>query len=309
MKYFTNIDDIEIQGKSAVTLGKFEGIHRGHQELITKIIKKKNEGFNAVVFTFEKPVGAFLRGTEYKVLLTKEERRERFKALNPDYIVECPMNESIFHMEAESFIEDILVKRLNIKYIAVGTDFRFGYKAKGDYKLLKEFAQKYDYEVEVVEKVLYSGEEISSTRIRKCIEDGDIDSANKMLGFNYPITEQVIHGRKLGRELGMPTANVLPPKEKLLPPFGVYVSAVEIEGKRYGGITNIGFKPTVTEDRVCLSETFIFDYSGDLYGKRLSFELLIHERPEQKFSSIDELKMKMHKDILFGRKYIVDNLI
>lgn len=309
MKYFTNIDDIEIQGKSAVTLGKFEGIHRGHKELITKIVKKKNEGFNAVVFTFEKPVGAFLRGAEYKVLLTKEERREQFKKLNPDYVVECPMNENILHIEAERFIEDILVKKLNIKYIVVGTDFRFGYKAKGDYKLLKEFAKKYDYEVEVVEKVLYLGEEISSTRIRKCIEDGDMVSANKMLGFNYPITEQVIHGRKLGRELGMPTANVHPPKEKLLPPFGVYVSMVEIEGKKYGGITNIGCKPTVTEDKVCLSETFIFDYSGDLYGKYLSFELLTYERAEQKFSSIEELKTKMHKDIAFGRKYIVDNLI
>ena len=309
MKYINKIEDIKIQEKTAITLGKFDGVHVGHQKLIHNVIKKQEEGFNSVVFTFDKPVGAFLGDRDVKVLLTKEERHTVFSKYNLDYVVECEFTEELAHMSAEAFIEEIIVKRLNAGYITVGTDYSFGYKAKGNYKLLQQFATKYGYEVEVVDKIEYKGEEVSSTRIRNCIEKGEMEDANNMLGFQYPIIAEVVHGKKLGRTLGMPTINLIPSEEKLLPPNGVYVSRTIVDGKIFGGVTNIGYKPTVSDELIRGVETFIFDYSGDLYGKIIQVELLVFERPEQKFETIECLKEQIEKDVEFSRKYLVDNFI
>lgn len=309
MEYINKIDDIKIDKKTAITLGKFDGVHLGHQKLINKVISKQEEGFQSVLFTFDKLVGAFLRETDQGLLLTKEERHDVFSKYSLDYIVECEFTEEFAHMSAEDFIEEILVKRLNVSYIAVGTDFTFGYKATGNYQLLQQYAPKFGYEVEVVEKIAYKGSEISSTRIRKCIEAGQIEDANHMLGFQYPIRGKVLHGKKLGRTLGIPTTNLVPSEEKLLPPNGVYVSRTVIGDEIYDGVTSIGYKPTVSNELILGVETFIFDYSGDLYGVTIQIELCIFERPELKFDSIDQLKEEMNKDIEFAKKYLVDNRI
>lgn len=309
MEYINKIEDIKIENKTAVTLGKFDGVHVGHQKLINNVINKKQEGFSSVLFTFDKPVGAFLRDADSSVLLTKEERHAVFSKFQLDYMIECEFTEEFAHMPAETFIKEILVKRLNAGYIAVGTDCTFGYKAIGNYKMLQQFAEKYGYEVEVVEKLTYKSSEISSTRIRQCIQVGELEDATKMLGFHYPIMGEVVHGKKLGRTLGMPTTNLIPIEEKLLPPDGVYVSRTIIDGKIYDGITNIGYKPTVSNEMIRGVETFIFDYSGDLYGKILQVELYKYVRPEQKFESIVQLKDRINKDIEFAKKYLVDNFI
>lgn len=308
MKYINKIEDLDIKNKTAITLGKFDGVHVGHQKLINNVISKREEGFRSVLFTFDKPVGSFLREKDTSVLLTTEERHVVFHKYELDYIVECEFTEEFAHMSAETFIEEILVRRLNAGYIAVGSDYTFGYKAQGTYKTLQQFSDKFGYEVEVVEKIAYKGSEISSTRIRSCIENGQMEDANKMLGFLYPIRGEVLHGKKLGRTLNMPTTNLIPGKEKLLPPNGVYVSRTVIEDKVYDGITNIGCKPTVSSELVRGVETFIFDYSGDLYGKTIQVELYIFERLEQKFDSIEQLKEQMNKDIEFAKNYLVSSI-
>lgn len=307
MEYINRMDDIQIEKKTAITLGKFDGVHRGHQELIHKILEKKKEGFQTALFTFDKSVGAFLRDFDFKLLLTKEERRIILSKYSLDYVIECEFTEEFAHMSAESFIEQILVEKLKVGYIAVGTDFKFGYKAKGNYKLLQEFAKKYDFTVEVVDKITYEDSEISSTRIRKSIEEGKLEEVVGMLGYPYPIIGEVIHGKKLGRTLGIPTVNLLPPKEKLLPPYGVYAAKIIIEHEVYNGITNIGCKPTVSSEEIRGVETFIFDYQDNLYGKIIEVDLYRYERPELKFNTIEELKEKMDEDILLVRKYFIDN--
>lgn len=307
MEYINVIDGIKLETKTAITLGKFDGVHIGHQKLIHKVIEKRREGFQSVLFTFDKSVGAFLRDFDLSVLLTKVERRSILSRYPIDYVIECEFTEEFAHMKAETFIEEILVKKLNVGYIAVGTDCTFGYKAKGDYKLLQKFAEKYNFTVEVVEKVTYEGSEISSTRIRKSIEDGKMEEAFYMLGYHYPIIGQVVHGKKLGRTLGMPTTNLIPLNEKLLPPYGVYTSRIIIDGRSYNGVTNIGCKPTVSTEMIRGVETYIFDFYDDLYGKIIEIDLYRFERPELKFDSVEQLKEKMEEDIVLVKKYFIDN--
>lgn len=306
MEYINKIDEIKLETKTAITLGKFDGVHVGHQKLIHKVIEKKKEGFRSVLFTFDKSAGAFLRDKDFNMLLTKEERKKVLSKYPLDFVLECEFTEEFAHMDAETFIEEILVRRLNVGYIAVGTDCTFGYKAKGNYKLLQEFSEKFDFVVEVVDKVTFKGSEISSTRIRNCIEEGKMEDANQMLGYSYPVIGEVIHGKKLGRTLGMPTTNLVPSNEKLLPPFGVYASTTIIDDKSYYGITSIGYKPTVSEEKIRGVETYIFDYNDDLYGKTIEIDLYRFERPEFKFNSIEQLKEEMEKDIVLVKKYFID---
>ena len=206
-------------------------------------------------------------------------------------------------MEPEQFVKEILVDKLDAKVVVIGEDFRFGYKRRGDAQLLKELSSQYGYEVQVFEKVRVDGEIVSSTNIRKAIEDGNMEFAERMLGEPYSLSGEVVHGKKLGRELGMPTANVIPDKQKLLPPFGVYASKTLVDGIWYDGITNIGVKPTITEEKVRLAETFLFDYHGDLYGKEIRTNLYHFEREERKFESIDALKAQMEEDCQFGKEF------
>ena len=200
-------------------------------------------------------------------------------------------------MEPEDFIEDVLVGRLNAKYIVVGTDCGFGHKRRGNCQLLQELAPKYGYEVEVVEKVQYKGRDISSTYVREELDKGHMEKANELLGRPYSIHGKVVHGNHIGSSiLGFPTANILPPPEKHLPKFGVYLSRVIAGKNRYWGITNIGKKPTVSGDYPAGAETFLMDFDGDLYGQVIEVQLLRFMRPEQKFEGLKELQEQIEKD-------------
>lgn len=303
MEFISKIEELKPKTKTAITLGKFDGVHVGHQKLIQNVIEKKKEDFQAILFTFDKPIGAFLQGFDMNLLLTNEERRSVLKKYPLDFVLQCEFTEEFAHMSAEKFVEEILVKQLKVGYITVGYDCTFGYKAKGNYKLLEELSHQYGYEVEVVEKVTFQGDEISSTRIRNSIEKGNLEEANQMLGYSYPIVGTVIHGKKLGRTLGMPTTNLVPPNEKLLPPYGVYASKTVIGEESYYSITNIGCKPTVSANEIRGVETYIFDFEDDLYGKTIEIDLIRYERPELKFDSIEELKQTMDQDIVKAKAY------
>lgn len=303
MDYIREIQAYQCEKESAVTLGKFDGLHRGHQKLIQKICEKK-EKFHVKTIVFAFDMNPFFRqkGLVRKGITTNEERKERLSQV-VDVLVECPFDERISTMTAEDFIEKILVQTFHSKYIVVGTDFRFGFEKKGDVAMLAAYAEKSGYELTVVSKEMFGNREISSTYIREELEKGHLENVNQMLGYPYTISGMVEHGKQLGRTLGFPTLNVHPSDEKMLPPKGVYMTNTFVDGQIYHGLGNVGFKPTVAEEHRMLIETFLFDYNGNAYGKEVRTQLLHYKRPEQKFDSVDELKAQIDTDIDYARDY------
>lgn len=303
MDYIREIQAYQCKKKSAVTLGKFDGLHRGHQKLIQKICEKK-EKFHVKTIVFAFDMNPFFRqkGLVRKGITTNEERKERLSQV-VDVLVECPFDERISTMTAEDFIEKILVQTFHAKYIVVGTDFRFGFEKKGDVAMLAAYAEKNGYELTVVSKEMFGNREISSTYIREELEKGHLENVNQMLGYPYTISGMVEHGKQLGRTLGFPTLNVHPSDEKMLPPKGVYMTNTFVDGQIYHGLSNVGFKPTVADEHRMLIETFLFDYNGNAYGKEVRTQLLHYKRPEQKFDSVDELKAQIDTDIDYARDY------
>lgn len=294
MQYYTEISACHWPNKSAVTLGKFDSLHRGHQKLISRVREvAQKENLKSVVFAFD---------MKKDTLLTNEERRIHLEN-QVDCMLECSFTKEIQEMPAECFIEDVLVQKLHAAYIVVGRDFRFGYQKKGDPQMLEHYAKIYGYAVEVIDKETYGGREISSTYIRETLQSGDIELANTLLGYAYHITGIVQHGKKLGRTLGFPTMNIHQKKRKIVPRFGVYACKVYLDGGMYNGIGNVGMKPTVTEKNEVLTEVFVFDYKGDAYGKKIAVEFYDFERPEMKFASVEELKEQVNADIAYGKNY------
>ena len=295
MRIIEGTTEFQVQEETAISIGKFDGLHQGHQLLVERIVKKKQEGLKALIFTFD--------FGDRPVLLLTEERREMLRKWGVDYLLECPFVESISHMEAEEFVRKILVERLHVRYLAVGTDFRFGCQRRGDYRLLQRLSAECGYEVEVVEKACWQGEEISSSRIRRELEQGRMELVNQLLGYAYSVTGEVLHGRKIGRTLGMPTTNIVPSERKLLPPNGVYATRTVIAGELFEGITNIGYKPTVGAEPRKGVETYLFDLDRNLYGEILTVRFYGYERPERKFDSLEELKKRIGQDVEWGRTY------
>jgi riboflavin kinase/FMN adenylyltransferase len=285
-----------------VTIGKFDGIHKGHKAIFERMARYRKKGLKIVVFTFDMPVSRVLTGTGSKVLTTRVEKRRIFKALGADYLIEFPFNEMTASISADEFIDDFLVESLNMKAIVMGSDCRFGHRGSGTPDMLRRYAHNYGYEVEVIDRLTRNGEMISSTMIRSLVEQGNIAKANKLLMRPYFFYGEVVHGRELGRKLSIPTVNLIPKESKLLVPNGVYFSTVEIDGVRYNSITNIGSKPTVEGDssRRIIIESHIYDFDRDIYGKELTVSILDFLRPEKKFDSIDALKEQLINDVHQG---------
>lgn len=302
MIYTTQVPHLEKEVRSSVTLGKFDGLHRGHQKLINLIRREQGEKNRSVIFTFDVSPRSYILHSPPKYLLTYEERRELAENLGVDILAECPFTEALMHMEPEDFVKEYLAERLHARYLAVGPDFRFGYQRRGTPELLKELGRTYGFCTEIVEKEKYKGRDISSTFVREELEKGHIEEVNQLLGYTYFTKGEIVHGRQLGRTIGIPTANLIPPVIKKLPPNGVYITESLIQGKTYQGITNIGYKPTVKENFLGV-ETYLFSCNADLYGQEAEVRFYRYLRPEIKFSSLEELKCQMLKDIEEGKSY------
>lgn len=302
MKYMKESTDFYIEEATVVSLGKFDGIHRGHELLMECVAQQKKQGLKTVVFTFDIPPKKQVLGEEGKVLTTNMEKVQLFGKLGIDYLIECPFTPEIMHMEPEDFIE-MLVKKLHMKCLVAGKDFRFGYQRRGDFELLLEKAKTYGYTALIVDKMKEDGRDISSTFIREEITAGNIEKANRLLGYPYFIQSEVVHGRNLGSKSLYPTINQIPQPEKILPPFGVYVTRVYVEERVYGGITNVGVKPTIEGKNPVGVETHLFDFHGNIYEKTVKVEFLKPVRRERKFSSVEELKEQIKMDIETGKKY------
>lgn len=277
--------DFKIEN-SAVSLGKFDGFHRGHRLLLDRILEHPK--LHATVFTFD----GILNG---KQIYLEEEKRSLLERLGVEREVLFPFSEKTRSMTPETFIREMLVERMDAKLICVGEDFHFGKDRRGDVDMLSKYAPQYGYELCVFPKIKEDGEVISSTRIRGELAQGRIEKANRLLGDPYFVRGEVVHGNALGRTIGMPTANLLPGEQKLLPAYGVYATRVEADGKIYGGVTNVGVKPTVGADRANV-ETTLLHFDGDLYGKQITVYFLEFLRPEQRFDSLEELKAQMSRD-------------
>ena len=302
MKYIKNTTEFYIEENTVLSLGKFDGIHRGHELLLSHMAAKKKEGLAAAIFTFDIPPSRNVLGAASKVLTTNAEKMHIFERLGVDYLIECPFTQEIRCMEAEAFIEKI-VRQLHVKCMVVGEDFRFGHQRRGDYRMLLAQEKQLGYQAIVVEKMQEDARDISSTFIREEITAGNIAKANHLLGYRYFVTGEVVHGNQFGRTMGIPTMNQLPPEEKLLPPNGVYVTETVIGEKRYRGITNVGCKPTVGEKNPIGVETHLFDFEEDVYGRIVTVEFLARVRSERRFSSVEELKSQLQRDIVCGRTF------
>ncbi len=295
MQFYDDINRIPDLPSSAV-IGKFDGMHLGHKKLIARAVKEKRPGMQTVIFTFSNPVTEVVSCTPGRgQLVTSEERKEMAAAFGADVLVEFPFDENTRRMTAEDFYENILRNALHAESIAAGPDCAFGYQRKGNLDFLKKMEKEGGIHVVPVEKAQYLGEDISSTRIRKELLEGNMEAVNAMLGYEYGFRSEVVHGRHLGHSLGFPTINQIPPAEKALPPFGVYAASVTVRGRSYAGVANIGVKPTVAADRPGV-ETHIIGFSGDVYGEEADVRLLAFIRPEKKFADLAALSAQIASD-------------
>lgn len=273
--------------KTAVALGAFDGLHIGHYKVIRTAVES---GLTPVVFTFRDNPAEYLTGT-CCYLTTVEERMRILESWGVEYVI-MPDFAQVAEWPAERF-SNLLRFGLNVKRIACGADFRFGKFAAGDTEWLKKLCEAHGGEMHVVPTVEYKGERISATRIRKAIENGEMEDVTAMLGRPFGFCFEVVHGNHIGHTIGTPTINQNFPPRFVLPRFGVYASAVYVDGKTYCGVTNVGVKPTVGSDHA-LSETWMPDFTGgDLYGRTLRLELLSFVRDEKKFPDLDALKAEI----------------
>lgn len=305
MQVITGTREFQIEEPTAVTIGKFDGRHKGHQKLLREMLCfKERQGLKAAVFTFDMAPAGVMAGRVQTVITTNQERRNKMAKMGIDYLVEYPFDQNTAHMSPEEFVSEVLVRRMHAKAVVVGTDCSFGYKGKGNAQLLKEMSESCGFEAVIIEKEQDDHRDISSTYVREELDQGNIEKANELLGEPYAIHGVVVHGNHIGGAiLGFPTANILPPPEKHLPPFGVYVSQVLVDGALYRSVTNIGKKPTVEGESPVGVETFIMGLEANLYGKEIEVQLLNFERPEQKFSSLEELKERIEKDKEYAAAY------
>lgn len=296
MQYIHDTAELQLEGTSVVTLGKFDGFHRGHQKLISYCVQHKTENEAAVIFTFSTSPQSFLTGRAGDQIMTKADKLRMAAEMGVDILIEYPFTNEVRRMLPIDFLEKVLIRRLNAKKIVVGPDCRFGYQGKGTAALLQRMAPRYGYELVVIEKEMHHGEEISSTRIKACLRQGQIPEANRMLGYAFGIAGPVVHGRQLGRAIGIPTINQEAPPEQVIPLAGVYQAEILLEDQVWRGIANVGRKPTIEGERPVGVETYIFDFDQDIYGRPVRVNLLEFIRPEQRFESVEALKQQIRAD-------------
>lgn len=294
MEYMQGPGGFYVDDDTAVTLGKFDGLHRGHQKLVNRIRELEKQNCKSVVFT--------LNRMEKGQILTDMERKRMAEKLGVDYLLDCPLTPEIIQMKPEAFVEEILVRRLHARYLVVGTDFRFGYQRQGDYRLLQELQKKYGFTVEVARKEQYHGRDISSTYIREELAAGHMETVSELLGYTFFVSGEVLHGWGSSGSHRLPTINLAATTRKLLPPNGVYATRTIIGKVSYPGITNIGCG---SEGRKHFRgvETYLFDFERELLGENIEVQFLKFMRPEKSFDSMEALCRQMDTDISSGKEY------
>ncbi len=308
MKVIKAIKDIDIEFDTVVTIGNFDGVHKGHQVLIEKTATyAKARGIKSAVFTFlNHPINYFVP-EKVKNIFDEKEKERLIEDFGIDYLIDIPFDKAMTQISAEQFIVKILKDKIHAKKIVVGYDFTFARNKEGTVDVLREMGHEYGIEVEIVQPIKINGIRVSSTFIRELISEGRVDEIPQYLGTPYVIEGEIIHGKANGRKMGYPTANISLKDQIIKPKNGIYASRVIIDGKKYFGATNVGMNPTVNGKYLSI-ETNILDFDEDIYGKRVRIEFLEKIRDEKKFESLDELKKQLDLDTGFVRqKYMSNN--
>jgi len=299
MKVLLNTDQFNGKKHTAVGLGMFDGLHIGHMELINKLIEQSRfNKLDSVIFTFKNHPENTIKKTLYTKLLTTE--RQKIEILNKtglDYVILQEFDEGFSHVMPEDFVREILVNKLGMKLAVAGFNYRFGYKGQGNVDLLKELGNKYNFDVIVIPPVMIDNELVSSTLIRNYISKGQMEKVFKLLGRYYSIDGTVEEGKRLGSELGFPTANIYPHTYVVLPMGGVYITKTIIDGKEYCSITNVGVNPTVENSRQVKLETHIINFNQDVYKREIEVFFIKRIREEKRFSSKEELAEQISEDL------------
>lgn len=286
---------------AVVTIGMFDGVHTGHRQLLRQLTDKAKElGGEAVVITFWPHPRMVLNqdADQLRFLTSPEERTKLFSQLGIDHLLLVPFTTELANLTAEEFIKQFLVDQVGIRHLLVGYNHRFGKGRQHSFEEYQQFAEKYGFSISMVEAVLTEGLKTSSTDIRNHLLKGDVVNANKILGYPFTITGRVVGGQQLGRRIGYPTANIqVEEPYKLIPPDGVYACYIKVEGKRFGGMLNIGFRPTINHNVDHRSlEVHIFDFNRDIYSEEVELEFVKRVRDEQKFPNLEALKSQLKSD-------------
>lgn len=296
----------KLRFKTGVSLGTFDGLHRGHQALINQLKKNCRENnYKSVVYTFSNhPREITSKDNIPKKILNNKEKIKLFEETGIDYLVFVEFDKLHSNIEATDFVEKILINKLNLHSMIVGFDCRFGKNGKGNIESLKNFSNEYQFDLKVVSPIKVDNEIVSSTLIRKLLTKGLITKANHLLGRNYTMVGEVIKGKQVGSKLGFPTANIKFNSSLCLPKPGVYITKTYIEDKVYLSVTNVGFNPTFNQKNYNI-ETYIFDFNYDIYDKEIKIEFLKHIRDEFRFPSIEALCKQMDEDIKLAKNYFL----
>jgi riboflavin kinase/FMN adenylyltransferase len=291
-----NVENYEEIG-TAIALGNFDGVHIGHQQLIKKVINiSKIKGLKSSVLLFKNHTRTLVDSNGPLLLSSYEQKNSLIENLGIDIIYTMPFNEEFRKLSPEEFFTNILIKKLNVRTIVVGVDYRFGYKASGDSNVLLKLGEKFGVEVIIFNPIYFEGSVVSSTRIRECLLSGNIRKANKMLGRDYSIIGEVVRGKEIGHKLGFPTANIKPSINYVIPKNGVYSTETIVEDIRYLSATSVGYNPTFMENEIKI-ESHIIDFNDLIYNKTIELIFVEYLREEMKFNNIESLKKQILEDI------------
>ena len=316
MEIIRGLHNIRPEHRSTVlTIGNFDGVHHGHKMLLAHLAAKGLElNVKSMLITFEPQPREFFAGSSVPARLTRfREKMTLLMGTDLDQVLLLPFNEATANLSANTVVENLLVERLDVRYLVVGDDFRFGQGAGGDYAILKEAGDRHGFGVSHMGTLRYEHDRVSSTRVREVLTDGDFPQAEQLLGHPYFIMGNVVYGRQLGRQLGVPTANIRLQRYKaaLEGVYAVSITGAAPNGQSQGqptfytGIANIGVRPTV-DGKEPLLEVHIFDYDGNLYGQFLTVTFHRKLRDEQTFAGLDELKAQIELDIRTAKQWFAD---
>lgn len=306
MEIITSIFKFTSTKKTIVTIGTFDGVHIGHQKIISKLVEEaKASNKKSVLLTFfPHPRMVLQKDTSIKLINTIKERAAHLEKLGLDYLIIHPFSKEFSRLTALDFVRDILVNQLNTSKLIIGYDHHFGKNREGNIEQLTEYSHLYDFTVEEIPAQDIDEVSVSSTKIRKALANGELKTANNYLGYHFPLTGKVVDGKKLGSKIGFPTANINVTEDyKQIPKTGVYVVKSIINNIDIYGMMNIGNRPTVNGDHQTI-EVHFFNFNQDLYNQELTVELLYFLRGEQKFDSIDSLIIQLKKDKESSLSYI-----
>ena len=288
-----------------IALGFFDGVHLGHGALLRRAVEEaKKRGCESAVFTFDRPPKEVITGVPCPLINSPEDRAALVKRLyGIDEMLMVPFDDEMRTTPWDRFVTDILVGRYGAVHLVAGHDHHFGHRNQGSPELLKEKCAELGLGCDIIPAVTLDGVTVSSTHIRKLLEEGDVETARAFLGHPHVLTQTVGHGRQLGRTIGIPTANLVAPPHVLLPKRGVYAAKITLpDGRAFGGVTNVGVRPTVNNGQDVTVEPWILDFDGDLYGQAIRVEFFRRLRDERKFESLDALRSQIETDAVKTRE-------